>query len=77
MEIAPDTKEPKKEGYNALGCCAWSTTTDLYSRVNSCEKRCGFARVDFASDTKRTPKKSYYWFKNLIEEYQKTEEAGE
>ena len=25
----------------------------------------------------RKPKKSYYWFKNLIEEYQKTEEAGE
>ncbi len=76
MEIAPGTKEPKKEGCNALGCCAWSTTTDLYSRVNSCEKRCGFARVDFAPDTKRTPKKGSYRFKNPIETYQKEEEKA-
>ena len=50
---------------------------DLYSCVNGYEKRYGFVRVDFDHDNKRTPKKSYYWFKNLIEEYQKTEEAGE
>ena len=66
----------KKEGCNVLGYYAWSTM-DLYSWVNGYEKRYGFVRVDFDHDNKRTPKKSYYWFKNLIEEYQKTEEAGE
>ena len=66
----------KKEGCNVLGYYAWSTM-DLYSWVNGYEKRYGFVRVDFDHDNKRTPKKSYYWFKNLIEEYQKTVEAGE
>jgi len=66
----------KKEGCNVLGYYAWSTM-DLYSWVNGYEKRYGFVRVDFDHDNKRTTKKSYYWFKNLIEEYQKTEEAGE
>ena len=61
---------------NVLGYYAWSTM-DLYSWVNGYEKRYGFVRVDFDHDNKRTTKKSYYWFKNLIEEYQKTEEAGE
>ena len=44
---------------------------DLYSWINGFEKRYGFVRVDFDDDNKRYPKKSYYWFKKLIEDYQK------
>jgi len=58
-------------GCNVKGYYAWSPM-DLYSWVNGYEKRYGFVRVDFDDPArKRTPKKSYYWFKDLIENYQK------
>lgn len=62
----------KKEGVNVQGYYAWSTM-DLYSWVNGYEKRYGLIRVDFDHDLKRIPKKSYFWYKNLI--LQNTEEG--
>lgn len=59
-----------KHGCNVRGYYAWSTM-DLYSWVNGYEKRYGLVRVDFDNDNKRYPKKSYYWFKNLIEVFEK------
>ena len=47
---------------------------DLYSWVNGYEKRYGLVRVDFDDHNRRYPKKSYYWFKKLIEDYRKAEE---
>ena len=52
---------------------AWSTM-DLYSWVNGYEKRYGLVRVDFDDHNRRYPKKSYYWFKKLIDDYRKAEE---
>jgi 6-phospho-beta-glucosidase len=62
----------KKDGANVLGYYAWSPM-DLYSWVNGYEKRYGLVYVNFETQ-KRTPKKSYYWFKKLIEKYQKENE---
>lgn len=60
-----------EEGCNVKGYYAWSPM-DLYSWVNGYEKRYGLVRVDFEDpNLKRTPKKSYYWYKNVIEDYQK------
>ena len=43
---------------------------DLYSWINGYEKRYGLVRVDYDShDLKRIPKKSYYWYKKLIENW--------
>lgn len=61
------------DGCNVLGYYAWSTM-DLYSWVNGYEKRYGLVRVDFDDNNKRYPKKSYYWFKELIEKYQNERE---
>lgn len=54
------------DGCDVRGYYAWSTM-DLYSWVNGYEKRYGLVRVDFDDSNKRYPKKSYYWFKKLIE----------
>lgn len=66
--------EAMKDGCNVCGYYAWSTM-DLYSWVNGYEKRYGLVRVDFDDHNKRYPKKSYYWFKKLIEDFQKTKES--
>lgn len=58
-----------KDGARVYGYYAWSTM-DLYSWVNGYEKRYGLVRVDFTDNNKRYPKKSYYWFKDLIAAYQ-------
>lgn len=63
-----------EDGCNVCGYYAWSTM-DLYSWVNGYEKRYGLVRVDFDDHNKRYPKKSYYWFKQLIEDYRKAEEG--
>ena len=50
----------KSEGVNVKGYYVWSTM-DLYSWV----------RVDYDDpDLKRTPKKSYFWYKQFIEDHQ-------
>lgn len=55
----------KSEGVNVCGYYTWSTM-DLYSWVNGYEKRYGLVRIDFDNNFKRIPKKSYFWYKNLI-----------
>lgn len=57
--------EAKKDGCNVLGYYAWSTM-DLYSWVNGYEKRYGLVRVDFNDNQRRIPKKSWYWYRDLI-----------
>lgn len=57
----------KHDGARVNGYYAWSTM-DLYSWINGYEKRYGLVRVDFApgAGLKRTPKKSWYWYRDLI-----------
>lgn len=53
-------------GVNLLAYCTWSFT-DLLSWLNGYKKRYGFVHIDFESETlKRTKKKSYYWYQNVI-----------
>ena len=59
-----------EEGCPVRGYYAWSTM-DLYSWVNGYEKRYGLVRVDFEDNCRRIPKKSYSWYKQLIEDFQK------
>lgn len=64
----------KEEGVNVCGYYMWSTM-DLYSWINGYRKRYGLVYVDYDNDMKRTPKKSWYWYRNFIQAYQK--EKGE
>ena len=52
-----------------MGYYVWSTM-DLYSWINGYKKRYGLVRVDYDNGLKRIPKKSYYWYKQFIEEHQ-------
>jgi beta-glucosidase/6-phospho-beta-glucosidase/beta-galactosidase len=63
----------KEEGVNVKGYYVWSAM-DLYSWINGYKKRYGLVYVDFDNNNKRIPKKSYYWYKNLIEKYRLKEE---
>lgn len=56
----------KDEGCDVRGYFAWSPF-DLYSWKNGTEKRYGLVAVDYEDGLKRKPKKSYYWFKHVIE----------
>ncbi len=60
----------KEDGVNVKGYYHWSTM-DLYSWINGYEKRYGLVRVDFENDLQRIPKKSYYWYKDFIDNYDK------
>lgn len=60
----------KAEGVNVKGYYVWSAM-DLYSWVNGYKKRYGLVYVNFDNDNQRTPKASYYWYRQLIEAYQK------
>lgn len=53
-------------GCDIRGYYTWSPF-DLYSWKNGCEKRYGLVAVDFDNNQIRKPKKSYYWFKEIIE----------
>jgi beta-glucosidase/6-phospho-beta-glucosidase/beta-galactosidase len=53
-------------GCDIRGYYTWSPF-DLYSWKNGCEKRYGLVAVDFNNNQIRKPKKSYYWFKEMIE----------
>ena len=55
-----------EEGADVRGYFAWSSF-DLYSWKNGCEKRYGLVAVDFAHGLKRTPKKSWHWYKTVAE----------
>lgn len=55
-----------EEGIELLAYCTWSFT-DLLSWLNGFQKRYGFVYVDFEDEQrKRIPKKSYYWYRDLI-----------
>lgn len=58
------------DGVELLGYCAWSFT-DLLSWLNGYKKRYGFVYIDrddaSEKELKRIPKKSYYWYKKVIE----------
>lgn len=53
------------EGCNLKGYHLW-TFMDNWSWLNAYKNRYGFVEVDINSEFKRTPKKSAYWFKELI-----------
>ncbi|MBR4471386.1 MAG: glycoside hydrolase family 1 protein [Erysipelotrichaceae bacterium] len=55
------------EGVDVRGYFAWSTF-DLYSWKNGVEKRYGLVAIDFEDkDLKRKKKKSYDWYKDIID----------
>lgn len=58
-------KEAVVEGVDMIGYLTWSAT-DLYSTREGFEKRYGFVHVDKDNNLKRTPKKSFYWYKKVI-----------
>lgn len=58
----------KSEGVKVHGYYHWSAM-DLYSWINGYEKRYGLIRVDFAHQLALTPKKSYYWYRDFIDQY--------
>ena len=59
----------KADGVNVQGFYVWSTM-DLYSWINGYKKRYGLVRVDYDDkELKRIPKKSYFWYKNFIENH--------
>lgn len=57
------------DGVELIGYCAWSFT-DLLSWLNGYKKRYGFVYVnrddDSEKDLARIPKKSFYWYQDLI-----------
>lgn len=62
----------RHDGARVEGYYLWSTM-DLYSWINGYEKRYGLVRVDFERDLERTPKKSWYWYRDLIKRYRDEE----
>lgn len=62
------------EGVNVIGYCPW-TAIDVVSTHEGFNKRYGFIHVNrdenekdpTANDYKRTPKKSYFWYKDVIQ----------
>lgn len=56
----------KDLGVDVRGYFAWSTF-DLYSWKNGTEKRYGLVAIDYENELKRKPKKSYFWYKKVIE----------
>ncbi len=59
----------RADGANVHGYYAWSTM-DLYSWINGYQKRYGLVHIDFENELKRTPKKSWYWYRDLISTYE-------
>ncbi len=57
-----------EESCPVRGYYAWSTM-DLCSWVNGYEKRYGLVCVDFEDNCRRIRKKSYGWYKQLIEDF--------
>lgn len=54
------------EGVDVKGYFAWSSF-DLYSWKNGCEKRYGLVAIDFDQELMRKPKKSYVWYRDMIQ----------
>lgn len=55
----------QEDGANVMGYYHWCAM-DLYSWINGYEKRYGMVRVDFDHGLARTPKKSWFWYRDLI-----------
>ena len=64
-------KEAVKDGVDVIGYMPWSAIDLIGLSTGSIEKRYGFIYVDvdnYGKGTfKRYPKKSFYWYKNVIE----------
>ena len=54
------------DGVDVKGYFAWSSF-DLYSWKNGCEKRYGLVAIDFDQELIRKPKKSYGWYRDMIQ----------
>lgn len=52
-------------GVEVRGYYAWSPF-DLYSWKNGIQKRYGLVAVDFENGLRREPKKSWYWYRDMI-----------
>ncbi|MDN4618998.1 glycoside hydrolase family 1 protein [Paenibacillus sp. PsM32] len=63
-------REAIADGVDLIGYCSWSFT-DLLSWLNGYQKRYGFVYInrdeDSEKDMRRIPKKSYYWYQQVIE----------
>lgn len=59
-------KEAVDMGVDMIGYCTWSAI-DLYSTHEGFEKRYGFIYVDKDNNLKRIRKKSFYWYKKVIQ----------
>ncbi|SFQ40746.1 glycoside hydrolase family 1 protein [Salibacterium halotolerans] len=63
-------REAITDGVELLGYCTWSFT-DLLSWLNGYQKRYGFIYInrdeDSEKDLRRIKKKSFYWYKSVIE----------
>ena len=59
----------KAEGVDVRGYYVWASF-DVYSWVNGYDKRYGLIHIDFDHDLTRTPKKSYFWYQELITQQQ-------
>lgn len=69
-------KKAMSAGADVRGYYVWSTF-DLYSWVNGYDKRYGLVYIDFTDEKlTRIPKKSYYWYKDLIQESSTTNGGG-
>ena len=55
----------RADGANVHGYYMWSTM-DLYSWINGYQKRYGLVHIDFEHELARVPKKSWYWYRDLI-----------
>lgn len=64
-------KEAIREGVELLGYCTWSAIDIVSSGTSEMSKRYGFIYVDQDDEGEgsqvRIPKKSYYWYKKVIE----------
>lgn len=64
------TQEAISDGVDVIGYCTWSFT-DLLSWLNGFQKRYGFVYVnqheEGEHDLRRIKKKSYHWYKEVIE----------
>lgn len=66
-----EMKKAITDGVEMIGYCAWSFT-DLLSWLNGYKKRYGFVYINRTEqdekDLSRIPKKSYYWYKDIIKQ---------
>ncbi|MCD5003075.1 family 1 glycosylhydrolase [Enterococcus saccharolyticus] len=66
-------RETMREGVEVMGYLVWGIIDVISAGGGEIEKRYGLIHVDQQNDgtgsKKRTPKKSFYWYQQLIQEY--------